>query len=154
MRHPPSLALRVTLLFGIAAAIVFPVFGWIIDRSINHHFSDEDTAELQVITTAARQAFSTIRSEDTPVTLKQQLDSILTRYHGASLFIATQDGYTIFTSSSSGSSAGPDLSELIRDATPALHRSSVQQWRNTGHTYRVLSQRFDHDDGRADLATF
>lgn len=147
MRHPPSLALRVTLLFGIAAAIVFPVFGWIIDRSINNHFSDEDTAELQVITTAARQAFSAIRSEDTPVTLKQQLDSILARYHGASLFIATQDGHTIFTSS--GSSADPDISVLIRDATPALHRSSVQQWRNTGHTYRVLSQRFDHDDGRA-----
>lgn len=143
MRHPPSLALRVTLLFGIAAAIVFPIFGWIIDHSINNHFNDEDSAELKIIATAVHQALSATRSEDTPTTLKQQLDGILTRYHGASLFIATQDGHSIFAS------AGPDLSVLIRNAAPALHRSSVQQWRDTGHTYRVLSQSLDHDSGRA-----
>ncbi len=147
MRRPPSLALRVTLLFGIAAAIVFPVFGWIIDRSINHHFSDEDTAELQIIATATHQALEATRSEDTPATLQPQLDAILTRYHSASLFIVTQDGRSIFASSGPGS--GPDLSLLIRDAVPASPRSSVQQWRDTGHAYRVLIQHPDQGSGRA-----
>lgn len=143
-RRPPSLALRVTLLFGIAAAIVFPVFGWIIDRSINNHFIDEDTAELKIIATAAHQALSTTRSENTPATLEQQLDGILTRYHSAALFIITQDGHVIFASPPS-----PDLSVLIRDTAPASHRSTVQQWRDTGRTYRILIQRFDHGGGRA-----
>lgn len=53
-RRSPSLALRVTLLFGIAAAIVFPVFGWIIDRSIETHFSTEDINELKVIAQAVQ----------------------------------------------------------------------------------------------------
>ena len=144
-RRPPSLALRVTLLFGIAAAIVFPVFGWIIDRAINNHFIDEDTTELAIIATATRQALSATRSKDTPATLQQQLDSILTRYHSASLLIIAQDGHLIFASSGSG----PDLSVLIYDSAPARPRNSIQQWRDTGHTYRVLIQRPAHNSGRA-----
>ncbi len=144
-QRPPSLALRVTLLFGIAAAIVFPVFGWIIDRAINNHFIDEDTTELAIIATATHQALSATRSKATPATLQQQLDGILTRYHSASLLITAQDGHLIFASSGSG----PDLSVLIRDAAPTSLRNSIQQWRDTGHTYRVLIQRPDHNSGHA-----
>jgi two-component system heavy metal sensor histidine kinase CusS len=47
------------------------------------------------------------------------------------------------------SGAGPDLSVLIHDAAPASPRRSIQQWRDTGHTYRILIQRPDHNSGRA-----
>lgn len=144
-RRPLSLALRVTLLFGIAAAIVFPVFGWIIDRSINNHFNDEDSAELRIIATAVHQALSTPRSEDPAATLQQRLNGILSRYHGASLFIAAQDGQPIFASSGTG----PDLAKLIHGPIAASPGNPIQQWRDTGHTYRVLIQRPDPNDRRA-----
>ncbi len=139
MRQPPSLALRVTLLFGIAAAIVFPIFGWVIDRSISNHFTDEDAAELKIITSAAQQVLSVTRHEDPPTMLEQQLNGILTRYHSASLFIVTQDGRSLFAS------PGLDLSALTR--TTVSRHNSISQWHDAGHTYRVLSQHFNRDDG-------
>jgi two-component system heavy metal sensor histidine kinase CusS len=128
MRRSPSLALRVTLLFGIAAAVVFTAFGWIIDRSINNHFIDEDRAELEII---AQAALETLR-DNTPEMLAQRLDDILIGHHSASLFIAAADGRTLFASH------GPNLSALITDT------GVVHQWRDAGRTYRVLVQPIDN----------
>ena len=52
MRRPLSLATRLTIFFGIAAALVFPIFGWIISGSIDQHFEESDTAELEIIADA------------------------------------------------------------------------------------------------------
>ncbi|HID48977.1 MAG TPA: two-component sensor histidine kinase, partial [Chromatiales bacterium] len=49
MRRPVSLTLRLTLLFGIVAALVFSGFGWLIEGSIKRHFTSEDASELKSI---------------------------------------------------------------------------------------------------------
>lgn len=135
MRRPPSLALRVTLLFGIAAALVLPTFGWIIDRAIENHFRTEDHNELHVIAQTVHKALSTMNSADDLPLIERRFNDILVGHHNAALYIAAHDGRTIYTSS------GPDLSPFAH----AGHLDSTQEWRTANSHYRVLMQRLDHD---------
>lgn len=139
-RRPPSLALRVTLLFGIAAAIVFPVFGWIIDRSIQSHFSMEDSNELKAIAQSVKKALSAVRSEDDLRVIERRFSDILIGHHSASLYIAAHDGRTIYASSN------PDLSIIANTAIAGnTGGSSTREWRDGDNHYRVLIQRMDND---------
>lgn len=139
MRRPLSLTLRLTLFFGIAAAIVFSGFGWIIERSIEEHFQAEDTAELKIITQAVQQALSTLRATDEIAPLERRFDDILAGHHGASLYIAAHDGQTIYASS------GPDLSTIASTAIAGNAGGSTREWRDGDSHYRVLIQRMDED---------
>lgn len=139
MRRPSSLALRVTLLFGLAAAIVFPVFGWIIDHSIETHFSTEDISELKVIAKAVQKALSAANSAQDLAIIERRFNDILVGHHNASLYIAAHDGRTIY------SSAGPDLSALARAAMASNAGSTVQDWHDGDRHYRVLIERMEED---------
>ncbi len=138
-RRPPSLALRVTLLFGIAAAIVFPVFGWIIDRSIETHFSLEDINELKVIAQAVQKALSSVRSEDDLQIIEGRFNDILIGHHSASLYIATHDGRTIYASS------GPDLSPVANTELTGNAGATIREWHAGDSHYRVLIRRMNED---------
>ena len=59
MRRPISLTLRLTLLFSAAATVVLLTFGWIVGRSMEHHFGLEDARELRDIATSVAQALAT-----------------------------------------------------------------------------------------------
>ena len=134
-RRPPSLGLRLTVLFGITAALVFSGFGWIIERSIQHHFSSEDASELKVIANTVSQALSTRGVMDNPLALEQRFNDLLVGHHGAVLYITGGDGHTLFASQ-----GGPDLSTLTRDASHNSENGSVRRWNDGDHTYRVLTQ--------------
>ncbi|MBL4621093.1 MAG: two-component sensor histidine kinase, partial [Immundisolibacteraceae bacterium] len=103
MRRPLSLALRLTLLFAIAASIVFPVFGWVISQSAERHFEAGDTNELNIIATAVEQALATGKADDLLTPLQQRFDDILVGHHHASLAIIAGDAGAIYTS------PGPEL---------------------------------------------
>jgi two-component system heavy metal sensor histidine kinase CusS len=136
MRRPPSLTLRLTLLFGIVAAIVFSGFGWFIERSIDRHFSTEDAAELEAITRTVSQTLSTHGAIDVPTALEQRFSDILVGHHGAILYVAGQDGRTLFASP-----GGPDLSLITSKASDNNENGSLRQWSDANHTYRVLTRR-------------
>lgn len=133
-RRPLSLALRLTLLFGIAAAIVFPVFGWVINRSMESHFAAGDAAELQLIARAVQEALPRELAPGELAYLRQRFDDILIGHHGASLYIAGGSGDTIY------SSAAPDLSMLANTASAGHDSSVLRQWHYNDHNYRVLLQ--------------
>ncbi|MBI3772771.1 MAG: heavy metal sensor histidine kinase [Gammaproteobacteria bacterium] len=140
MRRPLSLALRLTLFYGIAAAIVFTGFGWIIGRSIEMHFKSEDVSELKVIVQAVHRAMSSVRSEDELARLARRFDDILVGHHGASLYIAGQNQHAIFAS------AEPDLSTFVATVANNINGvEAVQQWNDGHNTYRVLIQRLGED---------
>ena len=83
MRRPLSLATRLTLFFGVAAALVFPIFGWIISRSMEQHFEEGDTAELEIIADAVENALSGVRSASDLGPVEHRFDDILVgRYRG------------------------------------------------------------------------
>jgi len=141
MKRPPSLTLRLTLLFSVAAAVVFFSFGWIIEHSIEHHFKVEDRAELEVIATTVARALTKHHVTDDSAALKQRLSDILVGHHGAALYIAKQDGSTLFTSPGS-----PDLSAFFRHhGTTGNTNELIRLWSGRRSTYRILSRHLAND---------
>lgn len=141
MHRPLSLAIRLTLFFGLAAAIVFPIFGWIINREIETHFAEEDTAEMDIIADAVVDALRGVRSTTDLTPVERRFGDILIGHHSASLYIAGTDGETVYVSHDS-----PDLSKVARSANHA-GLEGVQRWDDPNHSYRVLLRR----EGNASL---
>lgn len=128
MRRPPSLTLRLTVLFGIVAIVVFSGFGWLIENSIKRHFAEEDAKELETMAQAVHEAISSSSAGDAPSLLSQRFDDILVGHHGSSLYIADQKGNVIY------SSPGPDLSALaISDEGPGF-----QEWSDGTNQFHTL----------------
>ncbi len=136
MRQPPSLTLRLTLLFAVASAIVFTGFGWIIERSIERHFTIEDVDELESVAHAVSQTLISYDAADNPLALKQRFNDVLVGHHGTVLYITKPDGQPLFASSH-----GPDLSSLNQTAFDDNTNDPVRLWSDAKHTYRVLTQR-------------
>jgi two-component system, OmpR family, heavy metal sensor histidine kinase CusS len=134
MHRPLSLALRLTLLFGVAAAIVFPAFGWIISQSTERHFEAEDIHELELIARAVQDVLPRVRATENFTPLEQRFDDILVGHHSASLYIAAKDGQSLYAS------PGPDLSGLAQATDSRANGTSVHQWSDAKHTYRVLTR--------------
>jgi two-component system heavy metal sensor histidine kinase CusS len=135
--RPLSLATRLTLLFAIAAAIVFPVFGWIISGEMRDHFEESDSAELRVIADAVYAALAGARTPSDIAPVERRFDDILVGHHSATLYIAREDGQRIYASS-----PNPDLSSLSREMPEAFDDDSIHLLVDDGATYRVLTRRF------------
>ena len=133
MRRPPSLALRLTLLFGVAAVVVFSGFGWFIEDSIKRHFAAGDTSELEVVAQAVGKALFTDLPKHDFDSLKRRFDDILVGHHGASLHITDPVGKTIYTST------GPDLSELTISTSNA-DDGLMRNWSDGRQNFRVLTR--------------
>lgn len=132
MRLPVSLAVRLTLLFGIASAVVFPMFGWIIVETTEKHFIEEDSDELAVIAAAIQGALDDRSTVNEPDLRKQRFEDILVGHHDASLYIARPDGQVLYTSPSQ------DLSALApQDGAADNH---VRLWKDGDRSYHVLTQ--------------
>ncbi len=138
MRQPPSLTLRLTLLFAVAAAIVLAGFGWIVERSIERHFAIEDRAELESVAHAVSQTLSHYDATSNPIALEQRFNDVLVGHHGTVLYITYPDGRILFISP-----GGPDLSSLNQIASDNNYNDGdkIRYWSNTKHTYRVLTRR-------------
>jgi two-component system heavy metal sensor histidine kinase CusS len=136
MRRPLSLATRLTLFFGIAAAVVFPAFGWIVSRSVENHFAEGDTDELELIADAIEDALSGFHSGNDLAPVEQRFDDILIGHHSASLYIAAEDGRTTYASNGT-----PDLSAIASAAKEGLDDNAVRRWDDVNHNYRVLLRR-------------
>jgi len=136
MQRPVSLALRLTILFAIASAIVFPVFGWIISESMENHFRAEDTSELEIIAHTVPGVLSDIDPATDDSHLQQRFDDILVGHHHASLAIVDAKGQLLYAS------PGPDLSDIVSSSSD-IARGSVQRWNDAEHSYRVLIRHVD-----------
>ena len=131
--RPLSLASRLTLLFTIAAAIVFPVFGWVISGAMEDHFEEGDTAELTLIADAVGAALADLRSSSDLVRLERRFDDILIGHHSATLHIAGTDGRPLYVSGSR-----PDLSAVAAGAAAPRAGDAIDLLSQGGNTYRVL----------------
>ncbi len=147
MRRPLSLVRRLTLLFGIAAAIVFPIFGWVISQSTENHFTEGDSDELEVIVRAVQDVLSSTRAADEFNLLEQRFDDILVGHHNASLYIAGQDGRLVYASTK------PDLASIAQAPHGDVEGSTILRWNDTHHSYRVLIQLVDKG-GKGDDAPY
>lgn len=132
IRRPVSLALRLTLLFGVATAIVFPVFGWIVIRSTEHHFAMEESDELTVVADAVRELFQDNRTARDMRSVEQRFADILVGHHDASLRLTGPAGEVVYAS------PGPDLASFpVPDRSDTL---PIVEWRDGANNYRVLAR--------------
>ena len=139
--RPLSLATRLTLFFGVAAAVVFPIFGWVISREMEDHFEEGDSAELRVIADAVKDALAGVRSPGDLAPVEQRFDDILIGHHSATLYIAREAGQLVYASRS-----GPDLAGLAQTAGEATASESIQLLTDAHNTYRVLVRRLGGND--------
>jgi len=132
LRRPFSLALRLTLLFGVLTIVVFPLFGWFISSAMENQLVEGDVAELQVIASAVQAALAGEPLASEAGYLRQRFDDILIGHHHASLHVAGKDGRAIYAS------PHPDLSRLARPSDNGPGRNGVRKWYDDDHIYRVL----------------
>ncbi|TCK18021.1 two-component system heavy metal sensor histidine kinase CusS [Thiogranum longum] len=132
MRRPHSLTLRLTVLFGVVAIIVFSGFGWLIESSIKHHFAMEDAKELETMAQAVHQAIVSSTENDDPSLLRQRFGDLLVGHHDASLYITDQNGKVHYSSS------GPDLSMLEGIAVKTAKDANIQEWTDGEHRFHIL----------------
>lgn len=131
--RPLSLATRLTLLFAVAAAIVFPVFGWIIIGEMEDHFEEGDTAELRIIADTVYDALAGMRAPADLPPVERRFDDILVGHHSASLYIVRSDGQLVYESGHH-----PDLSAVDSASTGPADGDSIELLSEAGQTYRVL----------------
>jgi two-component system, OmpR family, heavy metal sensor histidine kinase CusS len=144
VRRPLSLALRLTLFFGVTSAIVFPAFGWIVIQSTERHFVTEESDELMVVADAVRELFQDNRTARDVHSLDQRFADILVGHHDASLRIAGPDGEIMYAS------PGPDLASIaIADRS---NTAPIAEWRDDEHNYRVLSRNLELADAAGDYS--
>ncbi len=132
--RPPSLTLRLTLLFSVAAAVILAVFGWVITRSTENHFEAGDVAELTVTARAVEAALSGVRSADDLASVERRFAGILVSHHRASLYLIGEDQRPIYTS------PGPDLSTIVHSYSGESDTTYLRRWSDADHSYRVLIQ--------------
>lgn len=132
LRHPPSLLLRLTLLFGVVAIVVFSGFGWLIENSIKHHFSEEDARELEIIAQSVGQALLAEDNDEIGQRIKRRLEDLTVSHHHTSLYIVDRHGQAVF------SSDGPDLSSLIGQTEGSENTDAPQEWDHGGRRYYAL----------------
>lgn len=134
VHRPLSLALRLTLMFGIAAAVTFPIFGWVIFQSTEIHFEDQDSDELKVIADAAYAVLSDSRARQEPAVLERRIADILVGHHEASLYVRAPDGQVLYSSSI------PDLSPLASGVREGGDTDVMRDWHDSDRNYRVLTE--------------
>jgi len=131
-RRPPSLVLRLTLLFGIVAIVVFSGFGWLIENSIKHHFSEEDARELEIIAQAVEQVLLSESNNDVEPRIRRRLEDLTVSHHHASLYIVDSNGEIRYASN------GPDLSSLASLADGTKKSATLREWDHDGRRYYAL----------------
>lgn len=135
--RPLSLALRLTLLFGVAAAIVFLLFGWIISHSMERHFMAQDTDELKVIGRAVQDALVGVRATEKLAPLEQRFNDILVGHHDASLYVVDQNGKTLYANPI------PDLTAVAKAAGKKTETELGHRWYHDDVPYTVLVRMMD-----------
>lgn len=144
LRRPPSLALRLTILIGTGITLVFLAFGWVIERSIDYHFVQQDAAQLQAVAHAVQQALKDsprdAGKENAP---ERRGTSAITGYLGTYFRVSDANGNVLYSSPGSG----PDLSSLARTATPSpdIDASTLYRLRDGEKSYRAAVIQFAVD---------
>src|SRR3546814_18725157 len=82
-RRPASLAVRLTVSIGAVITVVLLTFGWIVERSINNHFIQQDVDELNAVVQALKHALATLPPDIVPEELTQRLANSVHGHHNA-----------------------------------------------------------------------
>lgn len=129
---PASLALHLIVTLGAVITCVLLAFGWMVERSINTHFIQQDVDELNAVIQAVADVVNQASPNTLDKDLSQQLAGAVAGHHNAQFRLLDASHQEIYASSST----------KLADFQPAvLFNSSitsetVEVWQNAGKTYR------------------
>ncbi|TCT07070.1 Cu(+)/Ag(+) sensor histidine kinase [Paralcaligenes ureilyticus] len=131
-RRPASLALRLTVSIGVVITVVLLSFGWVVERSINTHFAQQDVDELNAVVQSVEQSLSGRPNGIDLAALKLRLASAVSGHHAAQFRISDAEGNVLYAT------PGSDLDSFARLASPVnkVDIDSVRIWQDKGQTYR------------------
>src|SRR3546814_17893345 len=92
-RRPASLAVRLTVSIGAVITVVLLTFGWIVERSINNHFIQQDVDELNSVVQALKHTLATLPPDIAPAELHQPLANAFSGHHTAPYSLSPDTGY-------------------------------------------------------------
>jgi len=95
-RHPPSLALRLTVLIGVGISIVLLGFGLLVERSIDKHFMQQDIAELNAARQSVENAIEEVPTEHTEIWIKQKFGGALSGHRSVEFLLADDKGKVLY----------------------------------------------------------
>lgn len=144
-RRPASLALRVTALVGIATTLVFLAFNWVIVRSLEHHFAEQDAHELDAVVTALAEPLRQVAHDLDIHALRQRLANAVAGHHGMTYAVYDGAGRAIYAT------PGPDLSKLARSPglVSRIDANALTVWQEGQKSYRGVALQLAADDGAA-----
>src|SRR3546814_543218 len=144
-RRPASLAVRLTASIGAVITVVLLTFGWIVERSINDHFIQQDVDELNAVVQALKRTLATLPPDIAPAELNQRFANAVSGHHNAEYRISSEAGVQIYAS------PGSNLDRFARIARPVenITIETVGIWKDHGATFRgaVLRTTVDNVPG-------
>lgn len=131
-RRPMSLALRLTVSIGAVITLILLTLGWIVERSIDIHFVQQDVDELNAVLQAVAQVLDEPELAVTHQELKRRLAGAVAGHHNAQFQLADAQGRLIYATPNSA------LDEFAQRTafTEAIDVDSVTTWQTHGQTYR------------------
>lgn len=133
MNAPPSITLRLTLMFAAASALVLLLLGYLIGAAVERHFEEQDQVLLEGKMQLIRHALSTVATRANLDALPAQLNDALVGHHGLTVAVRAANGHSLF--------ATPDAGFLLRAPldTAQAPSTSMQTWRDGDLVYRSIS---------------
>lgn len=131
-RRPLSLVVRLTVSIGAVITAVLLTFGWMMERSINNHFVQQDVDELNSVVQALQYLLATVPADIPAEQLHQRLASVVTGHRNAQYRISTDSGSLIY------STPGFNLDTFARTAHPVeeITIDTVESWDDPQETFR------------------
>ncbi len=128
--RPASLRTRVTVFVGITTTLCLLVLGFVVQRSIEAHFLQQDSRELQAVAETVHAILNS--SYDDYTELKSRLSGAIFGPRAVFFLVADQNGNIIYTS------PGPDLREIAQsqNRVKRIDAQNVYSWTNGEGTYR------------------
>lgn len=142
-----SLSTRVLLFVALAVAASTVIFGQLAQRAVEHHFAEQDAAEMQVMARAVERV--TRNAGDTPNALRNSLPRAVSGHHDAYFRVYDANANLLYSSLSGVWSDPPqcievgqplDLSRLhVWSAGDRTYRSAGFCYESNGRRYRVVT---------------
>ncbi len=132
LKSPPSLTLRLTISIGAGITALLLCFGWLVERSINAHFVEQDIHELNAAKTSIQATLQQFDGTTAANALKAHFDSTLSGHHNAEFMVADSNGQVLYATQ------GADLEAALGQLHPAdeINDNTVSSWQHEGKTFR------------------
>ncbi|MDD3758178.1 MAG: Cu(+)/Ag(+) sensor histidine kinase [Advenella sp.] len=131
-RRPTSLAVRLTVSIGAVITLVLLSFGWMMERSINHHFIQQDIDELNAVRQALEHTLALLPNDNHPEAIQATFANVIVGHYNAQYRISTSTGAVLYATS------GSDLEKFAKTTPPVMQITSdtVSIWKDNGRTLR------------------